>query len=456
MAECLALQRISQLLDEGSFVETGALVSARITDFTLKNQAEPSDGVITGYGQIEGNPVFVYSQNRDILNGTMGEMHAKKIADLYDLAMKTGAPVIGLLDCGGFRLQESVDALDGFGKVLAKQVECADSVIQISGILGNCAGGMTMIPALSDFAFMAKDAQMFVNPPHTLTDNPNLARNFVAGKYQNEISGQAEVLETEAEVLEKIRELVVMLVDDDYGCCGEDELNLYVSEKTAERLDTRALLNECADREFVEIRPAYYPEMVTGFLTLNGIRVGAVGNASVLYDENGEKTADLAKGLTAGGCEKAAEFLHFCNIHDIPVLSVTAADGFEATENTEERLPRAIAGLVKEFSESCWNTKVNLIIGDTYGSAYLAMNAKSVGGADMVFAWDQARIGMMEAEKAANILFADADAAAKERQTSAYEAQQNSVLSAASRGSVDAVIAPQDTRKHLIMAFSML
>lgn len=456
MAECLALKRISQLLDEGSFVEVGAAVSARITDFTLKNQAEPSDGVITGYGQIEGNPVFVYSQNRDVLNGTMGEMHAKKIADLYDLAMKTGAPVIGLLDCGGFRLQESVDALDGFGKVLAKQVECADSVIQISGILGNCAGGMTMIPALSDFAFMAKDAQMFVNPPHTLQDNSNLARNFVAGNYQNEISGQAEVLETEAEVLEKIRELVLMLVDDEYGCCSEDELNRYVSGKTAELKNTRALLNECADNSFVEVRPAYYPEMVTGFLKLNGIRVGAVGNASALYDESGEKTTDLAKGLTAGGCEKAAEFVRFCNTHDIPVLTVTAAGGFEAVESTEKDMPKAICSLVKEFSQGCWNTKVNLIIGDTYGSAYVAMNAKAIGGADMVFAWENAKVGMMEAEKAANILFADEESAAKERQASSYEARQNSVYSAAARGSVDAVIAPKDTRKHLIMAFSML
>lgn len=455
MAECLALKRISQLLDEGSFVEVGAAVSARITDFTLKNQAEPSDGVITGYGQIEGNPVFVYSQNRDVLNGTMGEMHAKKIADLYDLAAKTGAPVIGLLDCGGFRLQESVDALDGFGKILAKQVEYADHVTQISGIFGNCAGGMTVIPALSDFAFMAKDAQMFVNAPHTLLDNANLARNFVAGNYQNEVSGQAEVLETEAEVLEKIRELVLMLEDDDYGCCSEDELNRHVSEKTAELQDTRALLRECADDKFVEVRPAYHPEMVTGFLKLNGIRVGVVGNASALYDESGEKTAELSKGLTAGGCEKAAEFIDFCSIREIPVLTVTAADGFEAVESTERDMPKAIGRLVKSLQE-CWSTKVNLIIGDTYGSAYVAMNAKAIGGADMVFAWENVKIGMMEAEKAANILFADEESAAKERQASAYEARQNSVYSAAARGSVDTVIAPKDTRKHLIMAFSML
>ena len=174
MAECLALERINRLLDEGSFVEVGALVSVRMTDFTVNDQSAPSDGVITGYGQIEGNPVYVYSQNRDVLNGTMGEMHAKKIAKLYDMADKAAAPVIGLLDCGGFRLQESVDALDSFGCVLAKQAEYADSVLQISAVMGNCAGGMTLIPAMSNFAFMTKEAQMYVNAPHTIQDNKNV------------------------------------------------------------------------------------------------------------------------------------------------------------------------------------------------------------------------------------------------------------------------------------------
>ena len=453
MAECLALKRVHTLLDEGSFVELGALATARITDFTLKQMKEPSDGVITGYGQIEGNPVFIYSQNRDVLNGTMGEMHAKKIADLYDKAYKAGAPVIGLIDCGGFRLQESVDALDGFGKVLEKQVNASGCCLQISAVLGNCSGGMTLVPALSDFVFMTRDAQMYVNAPHTLTDNPKLARDFQCGQFQNEVSGQAEVLDTEEEVLAKIRELVLALVDDTYGCCGEEELNRYVTAKAG---DTRALLKECADgRLFTEVYGSYNPEMVTGFLKLNGIRIGVVGNASALFDEKGEKTADLPNGLTAGGCKKAAKFVRFCNENDLPVLTVTAADGFAPLENTEKELPAALAELVKAFSES-WASKVNLIIGDTYGTAYTSMNAKAIGGANMVFAWEGVKIGMMKAEKAANILAADGDCAERERQAAEYETLQNSVESAAARGSVDAVIPPESTRKHLIMAFSML
>lgn len=455
MVESKALSRIQMLLDENSFVELGAGITARITDFTLKSQLEPSDGVITGYGQIDGNPVFVYSQNREVLNGTMGEMHAKKIVDLYDKAAKTGAPVIGFIDCGGFRLQESVDALDAFGKLLAKQVECADSLVQINAIFGNCAGGMMMVPAMSDFVFMTKEANAFVNAPATITDDAALSKNYNAASYINEVSGQAQVVDTEAEAIEQIRDLVLMICDDEYGTCDEGQLNRYISQATIAKRDTRALLAECADGTFTEIRPAYCPEMVTGFLKLNGILTGAVGNATALYNEDGEVEKELAKGLTRGGCKKAADFVAFCNRFDIPVLSVTAADGFAKTAATETGLPAALAQLVKAFAEP-WNTSVNLIMGDTYGSAYVAMNAKSLGGADMVFAWDDTKVGMMEAEKAANILFASEDAASKEKQAASYEKTQNSVWCAASRGSIDAVIAPKDTRKHLIMAFSML
>ena len=340
--------------------------------------------------------------------------------------------------------------------MLAKQAEYADSVLQISAVMGNCAGGMTLIPAMSDFAFMTKEAQMYVNAPHTIQDNKKLSREFDSAKYQAAVSGQAEVLESEDEVLAKIRELVVMLIDEEYGRCGEDDLNRYISDKTCAIKDARALLGECADDKFLEIRPDYAPEMVTGFLTLNGILVGAVANADALYDEKGEKTADLADGLTVDGCEKAAAFVAFCNDCEIPLLTVTAADGFAAVEQTEKGLPQAIAKLVKAYHDGGFNSKVNLIMGDTYGSAYVAMGARSISDADMVFAWDDAKVGMMEAEKAANILFAAEGEKATEKQAAAYEGKQNAVTSAAARGSVDAVIAPAQTRKHLIMAFSML
>ncbi|MCD8232105.1 MAG: carboxyl transferase [Clostridiales bacterium] len=451
MAENIAMERIEKLLDEGSFVELGAYVSARVTDFSLKEQSEPSDGVITGYGQIEGTPVFVYSQNREVLNGTIGEMHAKKIADLYDKAMRSGAPVIGLIDCGGFRLQESVDALESFSAILAKQMACAGELLMVSGVFGVCAGGMTVVPALSDFTYMAKGADMFVNAPHTVTDDKKIALEYDAATYQNEVSGQAEVVESEDEVIEKIRSLIRMVENEDYGCCDQAELNRYVTATP----DTRALLAECADNyDFLEVRPAYYPEMVTGFLKLNGILVGAVGNAQALYDEAGEVKKELPKGLTAGGCEKAAEFINFCSQAEIPVLSVSAADGFAAVADTEKYMPKALARMMSAMAD-LGEAKVNLIAGDTYGTAFTAMNTKPLwSGSALTFAWDGVKVGMMEAEKAANILFAKDEA--KEKQAAAYEARQNSVWSAAAHGVVDNVIDPKDTRKHLIMAFSML
>ncbi len=456
MAESKAMQRVNKLLDAGSFVEFGAMIKARTTDFTLKEQEEPSDGVITGYGQIEGVPVYVYSQNRDVMNGTIGEMHAKKIADLYDKAVRSSAPVIGLIDCGGFRLQESVDALDAFGKVLEKQIGCAGKMLMISGILGVCAGGMTMVPALSDFSFMSKDAQLFVNAPHTVTDNTSMARDPDPAAYQDEVAGLAEVLDTEDEVIEKIRSLVVMLENERYGCCSESELNRFIdADRIKAHTDTRELLRECADDgDFLEISPNCHPEMVTGFMRLNGMLVGTAGNAPVICDETGEVVKELDSGLTSGGCTKAAKLIHYCSNHSIPVLTVSAADGFAAVEETEKHLPQSLKNMMHALARTT-APRVGLIIGDTYGSAYVAMNTRPLWeGSGMFLAWDSVKVGMMEAEKAANILFAkDEDG---ERKAASYEARQNSVWSAASRGSIDAVIDPRETRKHLIMAFSML
>ncbi len=456
MAENTAMQRVNKLLDAGSFVEFGALITARTTDFTLKEQQEPSDGVITGYGQIEGIPVYVYSQNREVLNGTIGEMHAKKIADLYDKAVRSSAPVIGLIDCGGFRLQESVDALDAFSKILEKQIGCAGKLLMISGILGVCAGGMTMVPALSDFAFMSKDAQLFVNSPHTVTDNKSMARDPNPAAYQDETAGLAEVLDTEDEVIEKIRSLVVMLEDERYGSCSESELNRFIdADAIKAHTDTRRLLRECADDGyFLEICPHFHPEMATGFLRLNGMLVGVAGNAPVLVGEDGEVEKELDKGLTAGGCDKAARLIHYCSGHHVPVLTVSAADGFATVEDTEKYLPQTMKNLMHTLARTT-AARVGLIIGDTYGSAYVAMNTRPLWeGSSMFLAWDSARVGMMESEKAANILFAEDED--EERKAASYEARQNSVWSAAARGSIDAVIDPRETRKHLIMAFSML
>ena len=205
-----ARQRITALLDENSFVEIGAKVTARATDFNLKPEQTPSDGVITGYGVIDGNLVYVYSQDASVLGGSVGEMHAKKIAAIYDLAIRTGAPVVGLVESAGLRLQEGMDALNAFGTIYARQVKASGLIPQITAIFGNCGGGLALIPALTDFAFMANDAKLFVNAPNTLAGNRE-DKNDTAAASVKAACGSVDAAGTEEEIIDQIRTLVSML-----------------------------------------------------------------------------------------------------------------------------------------------------------------------------------------------------------------------------------------------------
>ena len=225
-----ASQRIMSLLDENSFVELGALVKARATDFNLKQTETPSDGVVTGYGVIDGNLVYVYSQDASVLNGSVGEMHAKKITNLYDLAMKTGAPVIGLIDSAGLRLQEATDALNAFGEIYLKQTMASGVIPQITAIFGSCGGGLAMIPTLTDFTFMEeKNAKLFVNSPNALDENEISKCDTSAASFQSTEAGIVDVVADEATIFAQIRELVAMLPsnneDDDSLIECTDDIN---------------------------------------------------------------------------------------------------------------------------------------------------------------------------------------------------------------------------------------
>lgn len=327
-----ARQRITGLLDEKSFMEIGALVTARNTDFDLSQSETPSDGVITGYGLIDGNLVYVYSQDAAVLKGTIGEMHSKKIAAVYDMAVKMGAPVIGLIDCAGMRLQESVDALNGFGEIYAKQVMASGVVPQISAVFGSCGGGLTVIPALSDFVFIEKEqGRMFVNSPNALPGNNISKCDTADAAYQSENNGCIDGVGTEAEILTQIRELICMLPGNNAGGGREeectDDLNRICENLENGAEDARLVLTHIADDNlFLETKTDYARNMVTGFFRLNGMTIGAVANSSAVFDENGEKTEIFDKGLTARGCNKAAEFIQFCDAFDIPVLSLTAVE----------------------------------------------------------------------------------------------------------------------------------
>lgn len=455
-----ASQRITALLDANSFVEIGARVTARATDFNLKQTDTPSDGVITGYGVIDGNLVYVYSQDASVLGGSVGEMHAKKIVNLYDLAMKTGAPVIGLIDSAGLRLQEATDALNGFGEIYLKQSLASGVIPQITAIFGSCGGGLAIIPTLTDFTFMeGKKAKLFVNSPNALAGNHIGRLDTSSAAFQSEEAGIVDVVADEDAILAQIRELVSMLPanneeNDSYAECTDD-LNRSVPELAGCAGDTSVALSLIADdSRFLEVKGAYAKSMVTGFLRLNGMTVGAVANRCEILDEEGGVKEKLDCALSARGCEKAADFVNFCDAFDIPVLTLTNVAGYAATKCAEKQMAKAAAKLTYAFANATV-PKVNVIVGRAYGSAYVAMNSKSIG-ADMTYAWPDAQIGMMDAKLAAQIICDGQSAEAIDACAAEYAALQTSAESAAKRGYVDQIIEAADTRKYVIGAFEML
>lgn len=455
-----AIQRIAKLVDENSFMEIGALVTARSTDFNLAGTDTPSDGVITGHGLIDGNLVFIYSQDASVLGGTIGEMHAKKITAMYDMAVKMGAPVIGLIDCAGVRLQESIDALEAFGTIYAKQAMASGMIPQISAVFGTCGGGLAIVPALSDFAYLEADkAKMFINSPNAIDGNRMDKCNSASASFQSEQTGTVDGIGSEDEILAQIRQLVCILPANNAegGCVAdcEDDLNRACESLDTMKGDPRYILSEISDGHiFVEVKADYAKEMTAGFIKLGGMTVGAVANCTEMYDAQGNKAEEFDAALSARGCNKAAEFITFCDAFDIPVISFTNAAGFRATMCSEKNLAKALGRLTYAFA-SANVPKINLIMDKAYGSAYVVMNSKSLG-ADIVYAWPDAKTGTMDAKLAAKIMYADESASVIEEKAAEYEALQGSVKTAAARGYIDRIIDYKSTRKYLIAAVEML
>lgn len=454
-----AKDRIASLVDENSFVELGAGITKRSTDFNMQEKSVPADGVITGYGLIQNNPVYVYSQDASALNGTIGEMHAKKIAHIYELAMKTGVPVIGLIDCAGMRLQESTDALAGFGQIYKMKAKASGVIPQISAIFGNCGGGVAVMAAMSDFTFMEQNnGKLFVNSPNTLEGNYTDKLDTASADFQKTASVVDVICDGEADVFENVRNLVSILPENNNEIGGMeecmDDLNRLVPDFAAEIKDPAAALEDLGDNNFfLELKKDFAKEMVTGFISLDGMTVGCVANRTAVYSEDGSEQESFEARLTSDGCDKAASFIKTCDAFNIPVLTLTNVEGFATTVEEEKTIASKAAALTAAFAEADV-PKVNLITGNAYGSAYITMNSKHIG-ADMVFALPDAKIGMMDAQVAAKIMYADdkdADIAAK----AAEFAAQSGTEAAAARGYIDSIIAPEAARKQLIFAFELL
>jgi len=455
-----ASQRIAALLDDNSFVEIGGLVTARATDFNMKPQETPSDGCVTGYGVINDKPVYVYSQDASVMNGTIGEMHAKKITNLYDLALKTGSPVIGLIDSAGMRLQEATDALNAFGTIYRKQVLASGVIPQITAVLGSCGGGLALFPTLTDFTFMEeKDAKLFVNAPNALEGNVVSKCDSASAAFQSEKSGIVDVVGGEAEILAKIRDLIAFLPannkegSDMVEC--RDDLNRVNEELAGCVGDTSIALSILADNsDFFEVKANYAKDMVVGFLKLDGVTVGAVANRSEVCDEEGKVVEKLGEALSVQGCEKAADFVAFCDAFGIPVLTLTNVGGYQATVDSEKGIAKAAARLTYAFANATV-PKVNVIIGKALGTAAIAMNSKAIG-ADLTLCWPDAQMGPMEGRLAAKIMYDGQGAEVINQKAAEYDALQLGAASAARRGYVDQMIEAADTRKYVIGAFEML
>jgi len=455
-----ASQRIAALLDDNSFVEIGGLVTARATDFNMKPNETPSDGCITGYGVINGSLVYVYSQDVSVMNGSVGEMHAKKIANLYDLAMKTGAPVVGMIESAGLRLQEATDALNAFGTIYMKQTLASGVIPQITAIFGSCGGGLALFPALTDFTFMeGKDAKLFVNAPNALDGNVVTKCDSASAEFQSKESGLVDVTGDEGTILTKIRELLAFLPSNnaegsDIAECTDD-LNRVSAELANCVGDTSIALSILADdNNFFEVKAEYAKDMVVGFMKLDGVTVGAVANRSEVCDEEGNAAEKLGEVLSVKGCEKAADFVAFCDAYDIPVLTLTNVKGYEATLCAEKGIAKAAARLTYAFANATV-PKVNVIIGKAVGTAGIVMNSKAVG-ADITIAWPEAQIGTMEGKFAAKIMYEGQGADVINEKAAEYDALQLGAKSAARRGYVDQIVEPADTRKYVIGAFEML
>jgi propionyl-CoA carboxylase beta chain len=462
-----ARERLDLLLDEGSFEELGQLVTHRSNLFGLDKQQFLGDGVVTGYGKVSGRLVYVFSQDFTVLGGSLAEAHAEKICRIMDLALDNGAPVIGLNDSGGARIQEGVVSLGGYADIFHRNVQASGVVPQISAILGPCAGGAVYSPALTDFILMAEGTSyMFVTGPSvvkTVTHEEVSSEELGGASTHASKSGVAHLTApNEVAVIDNIKQILSYLPQN----CEEtpamqpyvpgDEsrpaLRDVIPESSMQPYDMRTVAEGLIDAgSFLEIQPDYAPNIVVGFARIAGRSIGLVAN----------QPAYLAGVLDIDASKKAARFVRTCDAFNVPLLVLEDVPGFlPGTDQEWGGIISNGAKLLYAFSEATV-PRVTVITRKAYGGAYDVMNSKHIG-ADMNFAWPNAEIAVMGAKGAVEIIFRKEIAAAPDpaAKLAEKEAEYAELFAhpyrAASRGYVDEVIDPADTRIKLIRAFDML
>ncbi|MCK9175988.1 MAG: methylmalonyl-CoA carboxyltransferase [Desulforhopalus sp.] len=459
-----ARERLYLLFDEGTFVEMDAFVRARHSD-GRKYQAE---SVVTGYGQIYGRIVYAHSQDFTITGGSLGEMHSAKICSAMDAAAKIGAPIVGLNDSGGARIQEAVDALNGYGNIFYKHASYSGVIPQITAILGPCAGGAVYSPALTDFIFMVDGtSQMFITGPQvikTVTGEEISAEDLGGAMLHNSISGNAHFyMPSEQECINSIRELLQYLPPNNlaraprFEVSGDinarvEALNDIVPVNPNKAYDMMEIIYQLVDDQtFIPYMDFYACNILTGFCRINGASVGIVANQPNV----------MAGCLDMNASDKAARFIRTCDAFNIPLLTLVDVPGFlPGTSQEHNGIIRHGAKMLYAFSEATV-PKVSIIVRKAYGGAYIAMCSKSLG-ADLVFAWPSAEVAVMGPEGAVNIVYKHEIAEAEDKEAvrakllSEYRLKFGSPYQAAERGYIDDVIEPAITRLRIIDAFNML
>ena len=459
-----ARERLELLLDPGSFEEWGMFVEHRCVDFGMADQKVAGDGVVTGFGTINGRLTFVYSQDFTVFGGSLSEAHAEKICKIMDQAMKVGAPVIGLNDSGGARIQEGVASLAGYAEVFQRNVLASGVVPQISMIMGPCAGGAVYSPAMTDFIFMVKDSSyMFVTGPDvvkTVTHETVTQEELGGAVTHSTKSGVADLaFENDIEAILQLRRFFDFLPQnnkeappvrptDDTPSRAEPALDTLIPANPNKPYDMKELIEKIADDgDFFEIQPTYAQNIITGFVRMEGSTVGVVANQPLV----------LAGCLDIESSRKAARFVRFCDCFNIPILTLVDVPGFLPGVNQElNGIIKHGAKLLYAYAEATV-PKVTVITRKAYGGAYDVMSSKHLRG-DVNYAWPSAEIAVMGPKGAVEIIFrADMDDPGKiDARTEEYREKFANPFVAGSRGFIDEVIMPRNTRRRLCRAFAML
>jgi len=462
-----ARERVEYLLDEGSFEEIGMLVTHRTTDFGMEKEVYYGDGVITGYGTINGRMVYVFAQDFTVFGGALSETHAEKICKVMDMALKTGTPMIGLNDSGGARIQEGVRSLGGYADIFFRNVQASGVIPQISAIMGPCAGGAVYSPAMTDFTMMVENTSyMFVTGPNvvkTVTNETVTSEELGGASTHSTKSGVAHITSAnDVECLEDIKKLLSYLPQSNtettpklpYQLNDEvrEQLANIIPENANKPYDMHEVIKGIIDEDsFYEVHKNFAENILVGFARLGGRSIGIVANQPMF----------LAGVLDVNSSIKAARFTRFCDCFNIPLLVLVDVPGFlPGTDQEWNGIITHGAKLLYALSEATV-PRVTVITRKAYGGAYDVMNSKHIG-ADMNFAWPSAEIAVMGAKGASEIIFKKEIAEAQDptakllEKEAEYAEKFATPYRAAQRGFIDEVILPEDTRRKLIKAFSML